>query len=65
METATIHIFPTRKTEYEWEVIRLRCRGEYLGTVKAADEDAALQAAVKMFALKTTSAQKQLLIRRA
>lgn len=54
-----------RRKEYEWEVIRLRYRGEYLGTIQAADEDAALKAAVKMFALRTVTEQKQLLIRRA
>ena len=64
MATATIYTFPVRKTEYEWEVIRLRCRGELLGIVRAADEEGALQAAVKTFALKARE-DKQLLIRRA
>lgn len=39
------------KQEREWEVIRLRARGEWLGTVKAADEAAAVKAALKVFAL--------------
>lgn len=34
-----------RKKEYEWEVVRLRAKGEYLGKVKAPDEGAALKAA--------------------
>lgn len=65
MASATIYAFPRRDKEHEWEVIRLRHRGEYLGTVRAADEAAALEAAVKAFALKSPFAQKQLLIRRA
>jgi hypothetical protein len=64
METATVYIFPMRSKEYEWEVIRLRYRGEYLGTVRAADEAAALKAPVKTYSLKAPQ-QKQLLIRRA
>jgi hypothetical protein len=65
MKSATVYTFPMLKKECEWEVIRLRYRGEYLGKVTAADEGAALQAAVKAFALTTLSQQKQLLIRRA
>jgi hypothetical protein len=65
MTSATIYTFPMRDQEHEWEVIRLRRRGEYLGTVRAADEAAALKAAVKAFAPKSLFEQKQLLIRRA
>lgn len=54
-----------RKKECEWEVIRLRARGEYLGVVKAADDKAALKAAIKAFAIETVEEQSRLLIRRA
>lgn len=30
-----------RKKEYQWEVVRLRAKGEYLGKVSALDEEAA------------------------
>lgn len=65
MEPANIYLFPVRKRECEWEVIRLLSRGKYLGTVTAVDEEAALKAAVDRFALNMPSARKQLLIRRA
>jgi hypothetical protein len=65
MTSATIYSFPVREREHEWEVIRLRYRGEYLGTVRAADEATAFKAAVEAFALKSLYEQKQLLIRRA
>lgn len=42
----------SRKRENEWEVIRLRSKGEYLGTVKAKDQGSALKAAIKTFALR-------------
>ena len=51
-----------RKREREWEVIRLRARGEYLGTVSAPDEQAALKAALQTFALEKTE-EKRLLVR--
>ena len=38
-----------RASKIEWQVIRLRARCEYLGTVSAPDEDAALKAAIKLF----------------
>ena len=44
----------------EWEVIRIRSRGEWLGVVKASDKDAALKAALKMFALNKSEAQRLL-----
>jgi hypothetical protein len=62
METATVYIFPMRKRERQWEIIRLRARGERLGTVSAPDEQAALVAAVKTFALDKVEA-KRLLVR--
>ena len=54
MTTAAIYIFPMRKgaREVEWEVIRLRSKGEYLGKVTATDEKTALKAALKLLALK-------------
>jgi hypothetical protein len=53
-----------RKKEYEWEVVRLRARDEYLGKVKAADEEGALKAAVKAFAITDPEHKKRLLVRR-
>jgi hypothetical protein len=53
-----------RKRKIEWKIIRLRARGEYLGTVSAPDQAAALKAALKMLALEKAEA-KRLLIRRA
>jgi hypothetical protein len=43
---------------HQWEVIRLRARGERLGIVAAADETAALKAAVKAFEI-TDAEQKR------
>jgi hypothetical protein len=63
MATATIYIFPMRKKEHEWEVIRLRSKGEFLGRVTAADEQAAKKAAIKLLALKPTE-ESRLLVRR-
>ena len=62
MTSATIYVFPMQKREREWEVIRLRARGEYLGTVSAPDEEAALKAALRTFALEKTE-EKRLLVR--
>jgi len=64
METAAIYIFPVRKKECEWEVIRLKARGEHLCTITAVDETAALKQAVKLFALDAGEA-KRLLVRKA
>jgi hypothetical protein len=64
MKTATVHIFPMRKKEREWEVIRLRSKGEFLGRVTAADEGAARKAAMKLLALKPAE-EHRLLIRLA
>ena len=63
METATVYIFPMRKKECEWEVIRMRARGELLCTVTAADEAAALKLAVKQLALDAQEAGR-LLVRK-
>jgi hypothetical protein len=43
-------------------VIRKRARGEYLGVVSAPDEQAALKAAFKAFALEKAE-EKRLLVR--
>jgi hypothetical protein len=51
MDSAAVYIFPMRKKMREWEVIRLRSRGEYLGVVQAPDEESAIKAAIKMFAV--------------
>ena len=53
------------KRESEWEVIRMRSRGEWLGTVKAPDHAAALKAALKAFALDKSEADRLLLRQRA
>ena len=52
-----------RASKIEWQVIRLRARGEYLGTVSAPDEDAAWKAAIKLFAFRADEA-KRLIVRR-
>ncbi len=52
-----------RKRKIEWQVIRLRARGEYIGTVTAPDEQAAMKAALKMLRLEANEA-KRLLVRR-
>jgi hypothetical protein len=39
------------KRESEWQVIRMRSKGEHLGMVKAADGATGLKAALKAFAL--------------
>jgi hypothetical protein len=49
------------KRETEWRVIRLRSKRQYLGTVKAADHDAAVKAAVKQFGLDKEEAERLLL----
>ena len=64
METATVYVFPMRKRECEWQVIRMRARGELLCTVTAADEAAALKLVVKQLALDAREADR-LLVRRA
>ena len=64
MASATVYIFPMRKKEREWQVIRLRAKGEYLGTVEAPDQDAALKVALKQLRLDSIEA-KRLLIRPA
>jgi len=50
-----------RKTTV-WQVIRMRSRGEYLGTVSAPDQEAALKAALKAFELEKAE-EKRLLVR--
>jgi hypothetical protein len=64
METASVYVFPMRKKECEWEVIRMRERGELLCTVTAADEAAAIKLAIKRFALNAREADR-LLVRKA
>lgn len=63
METATVYCFPMRKKLSDWQVIRLRAKGEYLGRVQAPDEEAAMKAAIKAFGLRAAEAQR-LLVRR-
>lgn len=49
-----------RKRKVEWDVIRLRARGEYIGTVSAPDQQAALKAALKAFELDAAEATRLL-----
>lgn len=49
------------KRESEWQVIRIRSKGEYLGTVKAPDEAAAVKAALKVFGLDKRQADQLIL----
>jgi hypothetical protein len=51
-----------RKRKIEWEIIRIRSKGERLGVVSAPDEQAALKAALKAFALEKAE-EKRLLVR--
>ena len=64
METATLYVFPMRKKDCEWQVIRMRARGELLCTVTAADEATALKLVVKQLALNAREADR-LLVRKA
>jgi hypothetical protein len=52
-----------RASKIEWQVIRLRARGEYIGAVSAPDEQSAIRAALKMLRLEAADA-KRLLVRR-
>jgi len=38
-----------KRKQYEWRIIALRAKGEYLGYVEAPDEKAAIEAAIKEF----------------
>jgi hypothetical protein len=49
------------KRETEWRVIRLRAKGQYLGTVKAGDHDAAVKVALKQFGLAKSEADRLLI----
>jgi hypothetical protein len=62
MASAAVYIFPVRKREREseWRVIRMRARGEYIGTVTAPDEEAAVRAALKAFGLDKKEADRLL-----
>jgi hypothetical protein len=49
-----------RASKIQWRVIRLRSRGEYLGTVTVPDEGAAVKAALKLFPLRADEAKRLL-----
>lgn len=49
-----------KSKQREWQIIRMRAKGEYLGTAKASDEAAALEAALKAFALDKSEAERLL-----
>jgi hypothetical protein len=53
-----------RKKQFDWDVIRLRARGEYLEKIRAADEEAAIKAAIMTFEITDPEHQKRLLVRR-
>jgi hypothetical protein len=46
----------------EWQVIRLRAKGEYLGKVQAPDERAAMKVAIRAFGLRPAD-EHRLLVR--
>ena len=52
-----------RPQAIQWQVIRLRSSGEYLGVVVAPDDESAIKVALKAFALKSSDADR-LLVRR-
>jgi hypothetical protein len=47
-----------------WEIFRLAARAVYLGRVQAADERAALKAAVRDLGIKNAEQQRRLIVRR-
>ena len=49
-----------RKKDQKRQVIRLRAKGEHLGTVEAPDREAALKAAIELFALDAWEADRLL-----
>jgi len=51
------------KKSYEWRIIRVRAKGEFLGYVQAPDEKAAIEAAAKEFGI-APEMQKRLLAQR-
>ena len=53
-----------RKRKIKWELIRMQARSEYLGTVTAPHQQAAVNVALKAFELDKAE-EKRLLIRRA
>ena len=53
-----------RKREYDFQVIRLRSSGQYLGTVRAADAKAAKEAAVTAFGLRPVDQSRIIVLRR-
>ena len=53
-----------RKKQYQWEVIQLKASpARFLGLVHAADEGAAIEAAIVAFKVRPTD-QKRLMVRR-
>jgi len=53
-----------RKKIVRWEVIRLRAKGQFIGTVQAKDKEAARKVAVKEFSLRAGE-ERRLIIRPA
>jgi hypothetical protein len=51
------------KKQYEWKIIRLRAKAEFVGIVEAPDEEAAISAAIDLFKI-TDPHQKRLLAQR-
>ena len=52
------------KREYEFQVIRLRSSGQYLGTVRAPDAKAAKEAAVTAFRLRPVDQSRVIVLSR-
>jgi hypothetical protein len=55
---------PNREREREWEVIRLRARGEPVGKVTAKDREAALKIAIGRFNIRPSDQQRLIILPR-
>jgi hypothetical protein len=61
---AHIAPMPNREREREWEVIRLRARGEPVGKVTAKDREAALKIAIGRFNIRPSDQQRLIILPR-
>lgn len=53
-----------RRRKIEWQIIRLRAKGDYVERVDALDEGAAITAALELLDLEKDKAKDLLLLRR-
>jgi hypothetical protein len=53
-----------KKKNFEWRITLIRKRGEYLGTVEAPDQAAAIAAAIEAFEIRDPEQQKRLVAQR-